>query len=138
MRETFDRVLARFAKHTGTELALKLGVVDSYVTKLRGGWRPVRVRGELWTRLRELDAPAPTANAAARADYYDGVLFAAQAMSETVTRLLSEARSGLRTGGSPESVPAEQRSPTAGDIAVGLQVMTTARARSSRGRGREA
>jgi len=50
-----DRVLRRRAKHSNVELAVSLGVNESYVRKLRGNWRPARVREDLWRRLEALD-----------------------------------------------------------------------------------
>lgn len=58
LRALIDRVLKSHEKDSGVELAVKLGVVDSYVTKLRGGWRPGRVRPELMARLLALGGRA--------------------------------------------------------------------------------
>jgi len=44
--------------------------------------------------VQALDPEGPRASAQSP-EFYDGVLFAAQAMSETITRLLAEARAGL-------------------------------------------
>jgi len=90
----FDRVLAAHPDHSNVELGASLGVDESYVRKLRDGWRPSRVREELWHRLQSADPQVKQLNPAS-AEFYDGVLFAAQAMSETITRLLAEARAGL-------------------------------------------
>lgn len=109
-------MLRDFEGHTNTEVAVRLGVVNSYVSKLRKGWRPKRVREDLWARLQQFD-PAGPAVSTQPAEFYDGVLFAAQAMSETVTRLLAEARAGLR----PASL-----TPTAGEVVVGMQALDAA------------
>jgi hypothetical protein len=55
LREVIDRVLGSLDRFTGVEVASKLGVTDSYVGKLRSGWRPTRVREDLWRRLLSLD-----------------------------------------------------------------------------------
>lgn len=51
-----EAVLKRHRKHTAAELAATLGVDDTYVGKLRRGWRPTRVRLDLWNRLLSLEA----------------------------------------------------------------------------------
>lgn len=89
-----DRILEAHPNHSNVELGASLGVDESYVRKLRDGWRPSRVREELWHRLKAAD-PESKVTSPGSAEFYDGVLFAAQAMSETVTRLLAEARIGL-------------------------------------------
>lgn len=123
-----DRVLARREEFSNVELAATLGVDESYVRKLRGGWRPSRAREDLWARLAALDPePRGRAAGAGQPDFYNGVLFAAQAMSETLTRLLAEARAGLSPGGTP----------TAGEIADGLAALEAEDRRRAQGGGGE-
>lgn len=92
-----DRVLANFESSTQTELAATLGVDSTYVGKLRGGWRPGRVRQEIHARLTQLD-PTGASKASQPAAFYDGILYAAQAYSETQARLIAMARAGLAAG----------------------------------------
>lgn len=47
-------VLAAYREHSVAEVAASLGRTDSYVRKLRGGWRPGRVDEDLWQRLVKL------------------------------------------------------------------------------------
>lgn len=110
-------MLESHREHTASELAVSLGVDRSYVAKLRTGWRPTRVRDDLLGRLTALDPDARQSRAPGSAAFYDGVLFAAQAMSETVARLLAEARAGLR----PASL-----TPTAGEVVVGMEALDAA------------
>ena len=121
--ELVTRVLGSHARHSSSELAVTLGVNESYVRKLRSGWRPSRVRADLLARLRlaadadaseQRDTVSPVAGSS---EFYDGVLFAAQAMTETVTRLLADARAGLRSADATPSAPS---------IAGGLAVRRTA------------
>ena len=51
LQEMFDRYLERTAGEPARTAALSLGVDSTYIAKLRGGWRPTRVREELWQRL---------------------------------------------------------------------------------------
>jgi hypothetical protein len=44
-------VLTAYRDHSVAEVAASLGRTDSYVRKLRGGWRPRRVDDDLWQRL---------------------------------------------------------------------------------------
>ena len=55
LRLLVDRVLNASVELTPSQLAARLGVVDSYVSRLRSGWRPTRVREDLWARLAALD-----------------------------------------------------------------------------------
>lgn len=64
LKDLLDRVLERYVESSPAELAAKLGVDKSYVAKLRGGWRPGRVRDDLWERLRLLDPAVTTARVA--------------------------------------------------------------------------
>lgn len=61
LSSTIDRVLSAHSEHSGVELAAKLGVDKGYVSRLRGGWRPERVRNDLWIRLAALDPGIPGA-----------------------------------------------------------------------------
>jgi hypothetical protein len=97
-----DRVLATLGNRPQAEVAVSLGVDSTYVQKLRAGWRPTRVRPEILNRLQQLD-PAGPAHATQPPAFYDGVLFAAQAMAETTARLIAEARAGL----TPRVTPAD-------------------------------
>lgn len=47
----FDRFVALTAGETPRTAAASLGVDNTYITKLRTGWRPSRVREDLWDRL---------------------------------------------------------------------------------------
>lgn len=91
-----ERVLKSTAKFSTVELGASLGVDSSYITKLRQGWRPSRMRPEILKRFEQFDPTNPLSRAQPRA-FYDGVLFAAQAMAETTARLIAEARAGLAT-----------------------------------------
>ena len=119
LSELLQRVLDAHAEHTASELAVSLGVDRSYVAKLRTGWRPARVREDLHARLVALDPAVRERGSAAGAQFYDGVLFAAEAMSATVTRLLAEARAGLHRG---------PLTPSAGEVVVGMQALDAAAA----------
>jgi hypothetical protein len=123
-----DKLLARLFKAarglSDTDVAARWVVARSYVTQLRSGaLTPGRMgaarRARLVALVEELEAGFDSAKVAAggRAEFYDGVLFAAQAMSETVTKLLADARAGLKSG-APRSL-----TPTAGEIVVGLDAL---------------
>ena len=115
----FDRVLAKYATHSGQELAVKLGVVDSYVTKLRGGWRPSRVRDDLMAKLSALDPGTGAGPGAAfertpiwgdeRRDYYRGMQAAALRMMHTVVELQTEIGEALKAPAGPEGQPPRSR-----------------------------
>lgn len=47
----FDEYLHATADLPAREAAVTLGVDDTYISKLRTGWRPSRVREELWRNL---------------------------------------------------------------------------------------
>lgn len=51
LQEMFDRYLEMTVGEPARTAALTLGVDSTYIAKLRGGWRPSRVREELWQRL---------------------------------------------------------------------------------------
>lgn len=130
IHEVFDRVLARYAQLSGAGLAATLGVADSYVTKLRGGWRPTRVRDDLMEKLSALDPGAASSGAAFERppawgdesrDFYRGMQAAALRMMRTVVDLQTEIGEALRTPA--DAAPAKRTSPTAGEIAVGLEVL---------------
>jgi hypothetical protein len=101
-----DRVLESQSRYTQAEVAVSLGVDSTYVQKLRAGWRPSRVRPEILARLRQLD-PAGPKRAPQPPGFYDGVLYAAQAMAETQARLIAEARAGLAARLTPAEALAE-------------------------------
>jgi hypothetical protein len=98
-----------------SEAARELGVHASYIGEWRNGLRPTRLQERTRRKLEAYLAAARPAGD--RSQFYDGVLFAAEAMSATVTRLLAEARAGL----SARSV-----TPTAGEVAVGLEALGAA------------
>lgn len=120
-------MLKAYAAHSGTELAATLGVEDSYVYKLRKGWRPTRVRDELWSRLQMLDPErsAPVAKEQSppwggeSRDYFRGMQDAALRMMRTVVDLQVEIGAALRQ--SPDLTPLG--SPTAAEIADGLAAL---------------
>lgn len=140
-------MLARYAQLSGSGLAATLGVADSYVTKLRGGWRPTRVRDDLLEKLSALD-PGTIATRAAferpptwgdeSRDFYRGMQAAALRMMRTVVELQTEIGEALRTELAKEVPPEEPRSPAAGDIAVGLKAMRVAETKGYRARDRPA
>lgn len=127
--ELVDRLLAAAHGLSVGDLAVRLGVNASYISQMRTGYRPKRMNAERRARLvrlvEELEGGYDERKAAAggRSDFYDGVLFAAQAMSEAITRLLAEAREGLRAGSSGRS------SPSAAEIADGLAALDLDEAR---------
>lgn len=47
----FDQYLALTEGQPAVQAAVSLGVDDTYISKLRTGWRPSRVREDLWQRL---------------------------------------------------------------------------------------
>jgi len=47
----FDQFLKLMDGTPTVETAVSLGVDNSYISKLRSGWRPTRVRKDLWQRL---------------------------------------------------------------------------------------
>lgn len=80
---------------SNTAVADMLGVNKSYMSKLRKGWRPNRLQPATESRVRSFlesgsgrvgvhDGPAE--------EWSDGVLYAAARMSETVAKLIDEAR----------------------------------------------
>lgn len=134
-----------FDGQNASEVARATGIDATYVGRWRKGEYPTRLQESTRKRLLEAVATVPPEGRIVRErdpgtwpagspEFYDGVLFAAQAMSETVTRLLAEARVGLRT----EPPPAKRTSPTAGEIAVGLEAMAAADAAAKQARGRRA
>jgi hypothetical protein len=112
VREVIDRVLRANARLPGVELAAKLGVVDSYVTRLRGGWRPSRVREDLWRRLQSLDPDrshnvvreVPPAYAVQSRDYFAGKQDTLMAMMRWVVDQQAEIGRHLRAN----TIPLEQ------------------------------
>lgn len=123
LQDLFDSFLASTAGDAPRDVAESLGVDTTYVSKLRAGWRPTRVRDELWNRLNELESRRRVPAEAARGpEFYDGILFAAQAYSETQARLIATARAGLAaTTGTP--VPL---TPSAAAIADGVAALRQA------------
>lgn len=97
-----------------SEVAREVGIHASYIGEWRAGQMPTRLQ-ERTRRKIESALQQPIAPSAA---YYDGVLFAAQAMSETITRLLAEARAGLQ-----REAPA---TPTAAEIVAGVAALDAA------------
>lgn len=132
VRATIDRVLEAHQDRPGVELAGELGVVDSYVTKLRGGWRPTRVRDELWNRLRALDPQRPGATRQPDV-FYDGVLFAVERMNKAIAELMADLRQGRQpvTGLGPRT-PDE----LADEAHAALEAADAAAARPRAARGR--
>jgi len=114
-------VLEAHAAYPSTELALKLGVDDSYVGKLRRGWVPTRVREDLWNRLQALDpGQGPTGTTAVREraptfgdesrDYYRGMQDATLHMMRAVVSLQTQIGEALRPPAPPASPTAAARS----------------------------
>lgn len=124
LKSLIDRVLSAHTGDSAVELAASLGVVDSYVSKLRDGYRPGRVRGDFLARLNALD-PEQRPRTAGRAnvrgvaetaqpyrahprEYYLGMQDAAMVMLRTVGELQAQIGDALRS----ES-PAAASAPTA-------------------------
>lgn len=123
-----QRVLDSTPDLSTVELGASLGVDSSYITKLRQGWRPSRMRPEILRRFEQFDPSSPAARTQPAA-FYDGVLFAAQAMSETVTKLISEARAGLARPSPAEANALADRARAALEAVAASEAAKAARAR---------
>lgn len=51
LKEMFDAYVRLVQGESVRAAALTLGVDNTYVARLRSGWRPTRVRDEIWQRL---------------------------------------------------------------------------------------
>lgn len=127
IRELIDRVLAKHAEHSSVELAASLGVVDSYVSKLRSGWRPTRVRPELHARLKALAGDVGAARSvredagawggAGSREYYRGKQDTLMDMMRWVVDQQAEIGGYLKR----ERAPAP--SPTADEVEAGAAIL---------------
>lgn len=91
-------MLAATKDQSTVDLGASLGVDASYVGKLRGGWRPTRLRPEIWSKFLELDPGGAGADVSEAARYAISVLRIIERHARAVVDSAAEAQLVLSAG----------------------------------------
>ena len=126
IRDLVDRAVEATKDLAGNELAAQLRVSESYVTKLRKGFRPDRMNQETRRRLEAAAAGTGPGRLALASDvsFVAGILWGIERDAKHIAETAREARARLGyEGAKPEAGSSKAFTPSAGEIAVGLDAL---------------
>lgn len=128
LHEMIERFLRQTAGNTLAQAAASLGVHESYVSKLRRGWRPDRVRGDLIRNLTAALASAPRGGVVREAsvsfggdDYARGVVAGELSALREMMRWIVQRQAEL---GARAGVAQDPPSPTVDEVEDAAAVLS--------------